>query len=63
MNSPLIASINSFFNVSNAKNIDHNHRLPTLVYTFVFPLGQGAIARVFSTFPKVSILSKKPSSL
>ena len=34
MNSPLIASINSFFNVSNAKNIDHNHRLPTLGYTF-----------------------------
>ena len=31
-------------------------RLPTLGYTFVFPLGQGAIARVFSTFPKVSIL-------
>jgi hypothetical protein len=26
--------------------------LPTLGYTFVFPLGQGAIARVFSTFPE-----------
>ena len=28
MSSPLIVSINSFFNVSNAKNIDHNQRLP-----------------------------------
>ena len=55
MNSPLIASINSFFNVSNAKNIDHNHRLPTLGYTFVFPLGQGAIARVFSLCGRLRI--------
>jgi hypothetical protein len=28
MSSPLIVSIHSFFNVSNAKNIDHNERLP-----------------------------------
>ena len=33
-------------------------RLPTLGYTFVFPLGQCAIARVFSHLPRRSIVKK-----